>query len=174
MDWGFSKLIEKADFNTLMATCVVVGWIMFFACPNNMKILAFAFFTTVYCAIRLCVYLYKSDQAKNYAEIEKAQFKRLREKEREEEFAKAKYVYDRLNNENQTLLKTICEIAQSSTLEGKYIIKNPYEYYQIIFNFKNLLNTDFTLAEWVDYDEYGDSFCFTIKSPLDKIIRNEV
>ena len=43
MDWSFLDIFKKADFNTLMFSIAVTGWILFYIYPENIYMLTAAF-----------------------------------------------------------------------------------------------------------------------------------
>lgn len=166
---GFLAILEsRASF--IAAVALEVGFGVFlYMHPDNETYLFWVIVLGVALIIRGCFYWYDTNQSKKRREAKSRYIiernNRARKEREEKELAEAKYVYDRLSYDSQNLLHSISRIAEKSTKEGSYIIKDKYENYQIIGSFENLLNNNFSLLDWIEYDNFGDSFTFTVKSP---------
>lgn len=175
---GFIAILEsRASF--IGATALEVGFGVFlYRHPDNETYLFWVIVLGVAIFLRAFLFFYDNYQSQKYREDERLSINERKiqdETERQKkELAEAKHVYERLNSASQELLYSISKIAIKSPIEGTYIVKDKDTYCQLIFDLINLLNRDFTLAEWVDYDEYGDSFTFAVKPPLDKLIEKSI
>ena len=88
MEWDFLNVFKKAEFNTLMLSVSITGWILHILVFTNIYILGVAILSTAYCLIRLIVYLYQSITAK----YENIRYEAQKEKEKEEKEAAQKYM----------------------------------------------------------------------------------
>lgn len=59
MDWGFLDIFKKAEFNTLMLSVAITGWILYFFVSVNIYILGAALLSSAYCIIRFIVHIYQ-------------------------------------------------------------------------------------------------------------------
>ena len=67
MSWEFLDIFKKADFNKLMFSLAVAGWIVFFSpILEQIKyyILGFSILASVYCLTGLVVYCHKQVKVK--------------------------------------------------------------------------------------------------------------
>ena len=64
MDWSFLNIFKKADFNTLMFSIAVTGWILLCIYPEFIYIRIAAILCSIYCVSRFVVFLFKSNQEK--------------------------------------------------------------------------------------------------------------
>ena len=80
MDWGFLDIFKRADFNSLMLSIAIAGWILYFFVPMNIYIVGAALLSTAYCIIRLIVYIYQCVSVKIENKRHEAQKKKEKEK----------------------------------------------------------------------------------------------
>ena len=79
MDWGFLDIFKKAEFNTLMLSVAITGWILYVLVSMNIYILGAAILSSAYCVIRLVVYTYQYVSVKRANKRYEAQKKREKE-----------------------------------------------------------------------------------------------
>lgn len=79
MDWGFLDIFKKADFNTLMLSVAIAGWILYCIGIYKEYSLIAALITSVYCVIRVIVYFYQ--RIMSNIEVEKYEAQKKRDKE---------------------------------------------------------------------------------------------
>ena len=94
MDWSFLNIFKKADFNTLMFSIAVTGWILLCIYPENIYILISAILCSIYCVARLVVFLFKSNQEKKIIEANRLYDEQQERKQIQEKRLQAQYVYD--------------------------------------------------------------------------------
>lgn len=82
MDWGFLDIFKKADFNTLMLSVAIAGWILYCIGRYTEYSLIAALITSVYCVIRVIVYFYQ--RIMSNIEVEKYEAQKRREQETKE------------------------------------------------------------------------------------------
>ena len=169
-------LESKASFVT--AAAFEVGFaVLLYKHPDDETYLFWVIVLGVALVLRGCFFCYGYNQYRKRSETQSRLVYERRaqdEKEKQEhELAEAKYVYDRLSRKSQESLYSICKIAKKSTKEGSYIINNIIRHQQKIMDLEILLSNDFTLVGWINIDENGESFCFTVKPPLNKLIERE-
>lgn len=59
MDWGFINIFKKAEFNTLMLSIAIAGWIMnIWIIPDNVYVVGITIMASIYCVIRFVVFCY--------------------------------------------------------------------------------------------------------------------
>jgi len=58
MEWEFFNIFKKAEFNTLMLSIAITGWILHFFIFTNILVLGSAILSTSYCFIRFTVFAY--------------------------------------------------------------------------------------------------------------------
>lgn len=68
MSWEFLDIFKKADFNKLMFSLAVAGWVVFCFTPISEQIkyyiLGFTILASVYCLSGIVVYCYKQNKSK--------------------------------------------------------------------------------------------------------------
>lgn len=87
MDWGFLDIFKKAEFNTLMLSVAIAGWILYYIGVFKEYSLIAALITSIYCATRVVVYFYHiiiSNREKKKNEAQKRRDKETKEKAYEE------------------------------------------------------------------------------------------
>lgn len=74
MNLDFLEIFKKAEFNTLMISIAIAGWMLnFCVLPNNVYILGIAIASSAYCIIRLVVHIFKIIRIKRNNAKTKAQ-----------------------------------------------------------------------------------------------------
>ena len=58
MNINIPDIFKKAEFNTLMLSGAITGWVLFVFFPENIYVTGIAVLCSAYCAIRFCVFLY--------------------------------------------------------------------------------------------------------------------
>ena len=111
MDWGFLDIFKKAEFNTLMLSVAITGWILYICVPMNIYILGAAILASAYCVIRLVVYTYQ------YFSVKQAnkRYEEKKKKEKEEKIAENKNarnleisrMFEGLKEENKNILADV-------------------------------------------------------------------
>jgi len=79
MDWGFLDIFKKAEFNTLMLSVAVTGWILYYLELFKEYSLVAALIASIYCLIRFVIYCYETIVANIAAKNYEAQKKREKE-----------------------------------------------------------------------------------------------
>lgn len=80
MDWEVLDIFKKAEFNTLMLSVAITGWILYFFVSVNIYILGAALLSSAYCIIRLIVHIYQCITIKCKNKRYEAQKKKDKEK----------------------------------------------------------------------------------------------
>lgn len=112
MDWGFINIFKKAEFNTLMLSIAIAGWIMnIWIIPNNVYVVGTAIMASVYCIIRFVVFCYKyitHKQEQKMAETKQTEIRQQIEKEKKEKWNNEIYrMFFGLSKENKSTLAII-------------------------------------------------------------------
>ena len=169
MDWSFLNIFKKADFNTLMFSIAVTGWILLCIYPENIYILISAILCSIYCVARLVVFLFKSNQEKKIIEANRLYDEQQERKQIQEKRLQAQYVYDRLSKE---LFSRIVKTATKSSYSDVYILQGMNSCSQVVAQLSNILYGDNMINSWVSIDETSENVCIYIKSPLNEIIES--
>ena len=83
MDWGFINIFKKAEFNTLMLSIAIAGWIMnIWIIPDNVYVVGITIMASIYCVIRFVVFCY------NYTSHKQEQ----KAKEKKQKSGRMKYI----------------------------------------------------------------------------------
>lgn len=169
MSWSFLNIFKKADFNTLMFSIAVTGWILFFIYPENIYILMAAILCSTYCVSRLIIYSFKS-----YWKKKKGETNRRNEEKQEklDQRLEAQYVYDRLSEENKELFFSIINTSTKSVYSNVYILHGDQSRYPILSQLKHLLYSDKLIASWVIVDMTKECVSISIKYPLNEIFES--
>lgn len=111
MDWGILDILKKAEFNTLMLSFAIMGWILYYYVTMNTYILGAAILSSAYCIIRFVVYIYQycSVRCKN------RRLEARKKKEKEEKYTERKNarnieisrMFEGLSKENKNYLAFI-------------------------------------------------------------------
>ncbi len=171
---GFIAILEsRASF--IGATALEVGFGVFlYKHPDNETYLFWVIVLGVAIFLRAFLFFYDNKQREAKFRYNNERWTQAQKEEQEKKLAEAKHVYQSLSNQSQDLIYRICKIALRDTIEGSYIVKDKFDHYPLISEFEYLLNQNIKLLDWVDYDDYGDSFCFSVKSPLDKLFEKSI
>lgn len=170
MDWSILNIFNKADFNTLMLALAITGWILNHYYPTSIWFLGGAILCSIYCMIRLCVFIYKWVIAKRHIKKDEKYKKEIREKNAQNQRLQAQYAYDRLSMEGKLLLSEIVRIGEKSCYSDVYIIRNKLEHYSLVSQLYHLRYSDNVIASWISVDDGQDSYCVNIRSPLNLIV----
>ena len=84
MDWGFLDIFKKAEFNTLMLSIAITGWILYILVSMNIYILGAALLSSAYCVIRLIVHIYQCISVKRANKRYEAQKKKAEDEKKAE------------------------------------------------------------------------------------------
>lgn len=122
MDWEVLDIFKKAEFNTLMLSVAIAGWILYYIGIFKEYSLIAALIASIYCLIRFVVFCYETIGAhittKNY-EAQKKHEKENKEKEYEEKRRiEISRMFEGLSDSNKYILASIL-------LNGK---KDSYNY----------------------------------------------
>lgn len=79
MDWGFIDIFKKAEFNSLMLSVAIAGWILYYIGLFKEYSLMVALIASIYCLIRFVAYCYETIVANITAKKYEAQKKRDKE-----------------------------------------------------------------------------------------------
>ena len=172
MDWSFLNIFKKADFNTLMFSIAVTGWILLCIYPENIYILISAILCSIYCVARLVVFLFKSNQEKKIIEANRLYEEQQERKQIQEKRLQAQYVYDRLSQESKELFSRIVKTATKSSYSDVYILQGVNSCSHIVSQLRTVLYGDSMINSWVSMDENSENLCIYIKSPLNEIIES--
>lgn len=172
MDWSFLNIFKKADFNTLMFSIAVTGWILFCIYPENIYIIIAAILCSIYCVTRLVVFLFKSYQEKKIREANRLYDEQQERKQIQEKRLQAQYVYDRLSKESKELFSSIVKTATKSSYSDVYILQGMNSCSHTVSQLRTILYGDSMINSWVSIDENSENVCIYIKSPLNEIIES--
>ena len=130
MDWGFLDIFKKAEFNTLMLSVAITGWILFIFAPMNIYILGAAILASAYCIIRLIVYTYQYFTFKRENKRYEAQKKKEKE-DKEAERKEARNIeisrmFNGLTEENKKTLAYIFLKGKKDTFNQYVLHFTPY------------------------------------------------
>ena len=111
MDWDFLNIFKKAEFNTLMLSVSITGWILYFCISTNIYILGTAILSSAYCIIRLVVYTYQYYSLKRENRRYEIQ-KKKEEEEKEKRYENNKNIeitrmFEGLSDSNKFILASI-------------------------------------------------------------------
>lgn len=172
MDWGFLNIFKNADFDKLMAAAALAGWAFYYYYPEYVLAFGLALLCTIYCLLGFIVYVYnwlfnvwqkRKDRKK---EIE------IRKYNDQAQHLKAQFVFDRLGTGGQQILSNIVKIGKKSTVSGTYLLSK-YDNMIIISQLSDILYSDEIVYPWVKIEETIDSYCITLKWPLNEIIEEK-
>ena len=173
MDWSFLNIFKRADFNTLMFSLAVTGWILLYYHPDIIYFKIVAILCSIYCICRLIAHMYNAYQIRK---VKKANAKydqdQIEEKLREKEL-QAKFVFDRLSSENQEILFEIVRKGMKSSYSNVYIFKDKFSNFTFHQQIDAMLLRDDMINSWISINETYDSFSVYIKSPLNSIIESK-
>lgn len=128
MDWDLFNIFKKAEFNTLMLSIAITGWILHFFVSTNIFILGGAVLSSAYCIIRLIVFTYQylSEIIRNKKTIAQ------NAKEKKEKEAKLKTIQD------VEISRMFIGLAEEKKKRLAYILlkgeKDEYNYNMLHFN----------------------------------------
>lgn len=111
MDWGFLNIFKKAEFNTLMLSVAIAGWILYNIGLFKEYSLVAALIASIYCLIRFVVFCYETIvariTAKNY-EAQKKHEKENKEKAYEDNRRiEISRMFEGLSDHNKYILASI-------------------------------------------------------------------
>ena len=172
MDWSFLNKFKKADFNTLMFSIAVTGWILFYKYPENIYILIAAILCSIYSVARFVVFLIKSYQEKKVTEVNWLHDELQEKKKIQEIKLHAQYIFDRLSKESKEVFFNIVKTATKSSYSDVYILQGVDSCSHTVLQLRNILYGDSMINSWVSMDENSENLCIYIKSPLNEIIES--
>lgn len=172
MDWSFLNIFKKADFNTLMFSIAVTGWILLCIYPEIIYIRIAAILCSIYCVSRFVVFLFKSNQEKKIIEANRLYDEQQERKKIQDKKLQAQYVYDRLSQESKELFSSIVKTARKSSYSDVYILQNADSCSHTVSQLRIILYGDSMINSWVSIDDNSENLCIYIKSPLNEIIES--
>lgn len=183
MDWDFLNIFKKAEFNTLMLSVAITGWILFIIGMFKEYSLIAALITSIYCAIRVIIYCYQTIISTRKTKIndkQKEREKEIKEKEYEENRRiEISRMFEGLSDSNKFILASIL-------LNGK---KDAFNYNVLLFPKYGRDYTNIYMAQEISMiyrtgygggqnciiiKEYTDSISVTIDSILYEIIEKYI
>ena len=178
MDWGFLEIMKKGEFNTLILSAAIVGWIFLYILPENHFALALAIGCSVYCLIRFIVFIYKSYNEKRTVK----KMNEIAKKEKERKAQENKEMWDkRINRMFNGLRTENKEILAFIILKGN---KDPYNYnvlhfdkYSEMFGYVHRAQSISDLNYYyhcIEINEYTDSISVTINVTLYNLINQYI
>lgn len=173
MDWSFLNIFKRADFNTLMFSLAIMGWIMFYLYPDIIYFIMIAIMCSVYCIARFVVHSYNAYQE---SQVNKANVKydqELKDKRTHDRELQAQFVYERLSSDDQKLLQEIIRKGEKSCYSDVYIIRDKLSNCMFISQVQMILYSDDMIHNWISINESSDSYSINIKSPLNSIIESK-
>ncbi len=112
MDWGFLDIFKKAEFNSLMLSVAITGWIMYYFKIQD-YVFGIAILASSYCLIRLFVYCYQiisENRERNNNAKQLALAKKLEEKEKiESRNVEISRMFEGLSDDNLNVLLFVFE-----------------------------------------------------------------
>ena len=184
MEWNVFDIFKKAEFNTLIYSAAITGWLLLYLFPDsNYTIIIFgvAILCSVYSIIRIIKLFYnkikaiiKSRKEKKERELKKRIAAENAEKRKKEQERIAQYVYDRLSQDNKLVLKRIVSIGEKSTNPNAFIIRDSNLYDDLIYPIQNVILYDNVFSHWAQIDQTQDMWCVYLQSPLNKVIEKEI
>ena len=130
MDWGFLDIFKKAEFNTLMLSVAIAGWILYYIGLFKEYSLVAALIASIYCLIRSVVFCYETIVAHILAKNYEAQKKH--EKENEEKAYKdnrrieISRMFEGLSDHNKYILASILINGKKDSFHSNVLIFPKY------------------------------------------------
>lgn len=174
MDWSFLNIFKRADFNTLMFSLAVTGWIMLYNNPDIIYLKMITLLCSIYCISRFFVYLYNVYQVSKTNKANAKYHKEQNDKKARDRELQAQFVYDRLSLDNQKILQEIIRRGEKSCYSDVYIIKDKLSNCMFISQVRMILFSDNMINNWISIEESSDSYSIYIKSPLNSIIESRI
>jgi Ca2+/Na+ antiporter len=172
MDWSFLDIFKKADFNTLMFSIALTGWILFYIYPENVYMLMAAILCSIYSVARFVVFSFKSYKRKRIIKANRIHAEQQERKRIQEKRQQAQYVYDRLSKESKDVFSYILQTATKSIYSNVYMLHDMNSCFEIIAKLRIILHRDSMIGAWVSIDEECEKICVYIESPLNEIIES--
>lgn len=130
MDWDILNIFKKAEFNSLMLSIAIPGWILYYLGVFKEYSLIVALVASVYCLIRFIVCCYKNIVARIAAKKYEAQQKRDKElkaqAEKEERRIEISRMFKGLTEENKKTLAYILLKGKPDEFDCYILHFNPY------------------------------------------------
>lgn len=174
MDWSFLNIFKRADFNTLMFSLAVTGWIMLYNNPDIIYLKMITLLCSIYCISRFFVYLYNVYQVSKTNKANAKYHKEQNDKKARDRELQAQFAYDRLNLDDQKRLQEIIRRSEKSSYSDVYIIKDKLLNCVFISEVRMILYNDNMIYDWISINESSDSYSVHIKSPLNTIIESKL
>ena len=181
MDFNLPDIFKKAEFNTLMLSGAITGWVLFAFFSENIYVTGIAVLCSAYCAIRFCVFLFNKIKQRilmNNERKERIALQQIaaQENKKQEEIRKkqAQFIYDRLNDNSKDAIKKIILNGRKSTYPNIYLLSNTSESIIWVSPIQSALFNDDELSNWVKIENIQSQWILTIKEPLNTIIVNNI
>lgn len=174
MDWSFLNIFKRADFNTLMFSLGVMGWIMNYLYPDIIYFIMIAIMCSVYCIARFVVHLYNAYQVSQTNKANAKYDQEQKDKMAHDRELQAQFVYDRLSCDDQKLLQDVVSKGEKSSYSDVYIIKGRCSNSFMISQISMMLLHDNMIGSWITINESQDTCSIYIKNPLNIIIERKI
>lgn len=181
MNINIPDIFKKAEFNSLMLSGAITGWVLLVFFPENIYVTGVAVLCTAYCAIRLCVFIYDKLHLcvlKKHERKERLLMQQIAEEEKKKQEEKrkkhAQFIYDRLNDDIKEAIQKVVLNGRKSTYPNIYLLRYAPESMYIVSPIQNASFYDDELEEWVRIQNNQETFIITIQEPLHTIIVNNI
>lgn len=182
MDWGVLDIFKKAEFNTLMLSVAITGWILYLLVSMNIYILGAAILASAYCVIRLVVYTYQYLLARFENKRKEAQEK----KEKEDKEA------ERIETRNVEISRMFKGLSSEKKKKLAYVVlKGEKDLKDNIYIFRRYSNDSLYVDQAVDISKifrdawghgynciwiryYTDTLAVTIDPHLNDLIKHYI
>lgn len=177
MDWGFLDIFKKAEFNILMLSASVTGWILFAFFPQNIFVIGIAIFATTYCLVLLIRKTYNTIKEK-IAKNKREKFNKLRiENSKKERNVEIERMFNGLSRDSKEYLihllrKGIKEGEKENMVRLQSNERTLVEHAQYI---SGIFIDKYGLGQnCIDIGYYRDSIIVTIDPHLYSMIRKYI
>lgn len=173
MSWEFLDIFKKADFNKLMFSIAVAGWIVFFSpIPEQIKyyILGISILASVYCLSGLAVYCHKQVKLKRDQKKQKKNRELYDKKIEESKRVEIGRMFEGLTKENKDALAVVVMKGKEDKFQQNVLHynRNDYQLINVIGHVEStcrIFRTGYLHA----YDPHGGQPCITITNYADTI-----
>ena len=183
MDWGFLDIFKKAEFNTLMLSVAITGWILYFFFSRNVYISGAAILSSAYCVIRLIVYAYHYFSLKCQKKKYDAQMKKEKEDKKEERMRKRNIeisrMFEGLKDENKKHLAFVILRGKTDSFHSNVLHFNPFSddfsYVYSAVNISKIFRDAYGQGDdciWISH--YTDTLAATIDPFLYNLIKQYI
>lgn len=184
MDWGFINIFKKAEFNTLMLSIAIAGWIMnVWIIPNNVYVVGIAIMASTYCVIRFIVFCYNyttHKQEQKAKEKKQNEIWRKKEEEKTEKWNNEIYrMFFGLSKENKKTLAIIYLKGEKDPIKYNILHFQRFGEYSLLANQAQNITTIFRDGlgvgmHSITLHEYTDTIAVTIDPYLYNLIKKYV